>query len=253
MSRSNNVRVQDPAAKIITWSGEKGIFKVYDRSQENPKKEDLPLPISFIVLDMFQQVTGYSEKLNCGLRSNMCRDMTKANFTVRSKSDNAVFPITGYWKDICEKIDHYGGRWTKVIYAMMKSKSGYEIVRIELSGAAVSAFINHVKDPYKGAIVVKSYAEGQKGKVTYKFPVFNQMPISEELEEKAKIADAELQKWVESYFNRDHEPEPENETTNQYPVKPEEAFIPESMPTPPPQKESDTDIDSMIPTDDLPF
>lgn len=203
MSRSNPTTTTDPAVLRIKWSSEKGIFTAYDR--EKKENSDLQLPFTFIVLDELQMVAGYSEKAGCGLYSNLVPGNIQGIFKVKGNKPHPNLPIVGKWIDIKEKAGNMGAKWCKVIYAMAKNRTTeeFEMVRIELMGAAVSSFINNIKNPEVGAIKVAKFEEGKKGSVVYKFPVFEQVEIGKKLEDAAEAMDIELQKYVSSLSDQD--------------------------------------------------
>jgi predicted transcriptional regulator len=251
MSRSNNVKTVNPARIVLRWSSEKKCFKAYNR--ETKDKFDIKIPFAFIVLDQLQRVTGYNENAGEGIFSNMVKETEAGIFKVKCYKAND-FPIIGKWKDIKEKVSSRGGKWAKVIFAMAKTKKDddFEIMEIELSGAAVSSYINTLKDPYDGAVIVSKTEQGKKGSVTYTYPVFERKDITKDLEEKAKIMDVELQEYINYMTNQDvfDDDDMKSDTTPMYTIPPP-SEVPPIEDNTPADPNGATDLDE--PTGELPF
>jgi hypothetical protein len=203
MSRSNQQQLNDPATKILRWTSEKGCFQVYDR--ESGEKNDLKIPVSFVVLDELQSVKGWSTKYDGGIYANLWRGNEPGFFKVKvNQGGGNDFPIVGHWKSIKDRVENEGGKWVKVIYAMMKSKSGgYETVRIDLHGTVAYSF-GLIKGSMDGAIVIKeTYVDEKLQKKLRKeflFPKFEKMKINDDVEQQAIIKDKELQEYLNDYF-----------------------------------------------------
>lgn len=203
MSRSNKQQLNDPATKILRWTSEKGCFQVYDR--ESGEKNDLNIPVSFVVLDELQTVKGWSAKYDSGIYANLWRSNEPGFFKVRvNQGGGNDFPITGHWKTIKDRVENEGGKWVKVIYAMMKAKAGgYETVRIDLHGVVAYLF-GQIKGSMDGAIVIKETFVDEKLKKKLRkeflFPKFEKMKINEDVEEQAILKDRELQDYLTDYF-----------------------------------------------------
>lgn len=209
MSRSTNIKLTDPAQKILQWKSEEGYFQIIDLSNPEIKIKINP-PLSFIVLDELQTIKGWSTKYDTGIYSNMWKGSEPGFFKVKiNKSGGNDFPIVGHWKQIKEKVKAAGGYWVKIIYALIKvkdnnSKTNLELVKIELKGLAVKAYMDYVKNPYVGAIEVKEVITEKKLGKTFVFPKFQSVvfkdEIKDKMEETAMKWDEKLQEYLTDYF-----------------------------------------------------
>lgn len=258
MSRTTQTIITDPASKIIGWNAEKGHFIGVELATK--EKFDWPLPAQFVVLDELQQVKGWSNQYETGIYSNMWKGSEPGFFKVRTNEKGGNdFPITGHWSQIKEKVLAAGGRWVKIIYAMIKNGKDFEIVKIELKGLAAYEYSRQVKNPYAGAVTVKEVSELKKLGKTFKMPVFSKVEVSDAGEAKAKQLDTELQDYLKSYFDKLTEAanvekyavaEAEPVPAVVKPVKEADEFIAKARKQ---KQEMEFGEDFTEPTDDLPF
>lgn len=201
-------RVSDPANIILRWRAKDGVFRLTDLFRS--ESMDIHPPLSFIVLDELQAIRGFSVKYNASIYSNMCRGNEPGYFKVRVGAGGGNdFPINGQWGVIKDKVKAEGGRWVKVIYALMKVKVGEmalqetRIVKIELSGLALANYMQNIKNPYVGVVAVDGVNEVVKNQKFY-VPKFATKIINgkykDEIEEIAKQKDVLLQSYLNDYF-----------------------------------------------------
>ena len=209
MSRSKyQNRTSDPAQIIMQWRAEEGLFKTTNLITK--ESGELPPPISFIVLDELQAVKGWSTKYDCGIYSNMWKGTEPGHFKVKVRNRGGNdFPITGKWHEIKDKVKAAGGRWIKIIYALMhiKENENYKIkiVKIELQGLALANYVESIKNPYTGVIEINNLVKITRLGKNYLIPEFQNKPLEnkfkDEIEAIAVEKDKELQIYLNDYFS----------------------------------------------------
>ena len=205
----------NPAEMFFRWSSDDKAFGRYDKEKDGLVFIEQGTP--FIVLDMLNTCTGYDEKLEAGLYSNEVRNLKTQ--VLRLFAGKKLI-ASGIWEDIK---GHSGVKFAKSVYALAKVDDEYRLVNFKMSGAAVSAWFDFVKEvggerKLYGDVVVAQVdsVEGKKGKVTYNSPVFKivSTKLSDEAARKAIEADETLQEYLRNYFERDarrDDPEPADE------------------------------------------
>lgn len=199
MSRSNpTLNNHNPATKWFEWSGETGCIKYY--SKANDANFEVPLPFSFMVLDMLNTVRGFSDSDGSGIWSNEVRDITHGALKVQTKEQ--VIAV-GKWGEISDKVKARGGKFAKSIYiAFYDDEKTLHIGNLMLKGAALSAWFDFAKtvNVEEGAIKIAEAVEATKGKTVYQVPVFKALQVSEESNEKAIELDKVLQEYLAGYL-----------------------------------------------------
>jgi len=214
MSRSNPNEQLTPVCRIyFEWNGGEGGFKYYDKE----KKEQIKVgyPFTFLVLDTCVTLKGYNEPENKGYWSNevKAKDMSKAIFTVRSKSG---VEMVGTYKDCKAAMSSKGLDYVQSVYVLYKHNGEDIIANLKLKGAAISPWIEFCKsnDIYKIAVTVGGHTEEKKGRVTYFAPVYKAVnKIKEETAAKAIELDTELQAYLSAYFANTQEKTEEAKAT----------------------------------------
>jgi len=197
MSRSNP-RTTNPAAHFIGWSGSEGVLSYWDKEA----KEDVPVefPFTFLVLDELNTVRGFQDSTKSGFFANEVRDVTKDEISVRTRKGLAGKGLWAELKNIT------GTKYAKSIYIAMKDDTGELILaNLTLSGAALTAWIdfNKTYNVYKGAVtIVGAGPEQKKGATTFFAPEFKGVNVSDETDAAATALDAQLQEYLNDYFNR---------------------------------------------------
>ena len=201
MSRTNphTTGAKNPARKFLEWKSQAKSWSYYDKE----KKEEVLIPhdkLAFIVLDQLNTVKGFDERAGSGIWSNEVRACGTEPFTIRNK--NGVI-AEGLWKVIKGT---NGAKFTKSVYAMAKLGGDYELVNLQLNGAALSAWFDFCEEAgnLEGDIVVasKDVAEGKKGAVTYFMPTFSivSRTLSDEAATLADKLDSDLQEYLSGYM-----------------------------------------------------
>lgn len=199
MSLSNNTELINPATRFFEWNGDKGNFKYYDK--EAKKQVQLPLPFTFIVLDVLSKIGGFCEADNSGYWSNEVRDLKKESFVVRTKKGKAFTGIHEAVKSAALS----GAKFAQSVYIAYKGDNGnLQIGNITMIGSSLGAFIDFKKKSkvYDGATTVKEILEGKKGKTVYQMPVFKLIPRSQETFDECVALDKELQEYLKLYFKK---------------------------------------------------
>jgi hypothetical protein len=213
MSRSNNENLVSPCKHYLSWKGEKSFKKVKGKIEETDKhsffyydkekKEqvEVPLPVTFLVLDVLHTIKGYSEADKAGFYSNEIKT-TMFNthpFKVRlGKFDFAE----GLYKDIKDSLKAKGGKYCQSVYILMKEGDEWVINNIQIMGAALENWMNFCKanDVEKGGVIVKEWSVGKKGTNEFNCPVFHAIPVSEATNKIAIEEDKLLQEYLKAYF-----------------------------------------------------
>lgn len=199
MSRSQDI-MENPCSRFLSWDSENGQFKYWDKTRgENGENVIIGLPLKILVLDTLSTIKGYSEKNKSGIWSNEVRKLDETKLIVR---DAKGVIAEGLYKDIKDTVNANGGKFTVSVYGL--DENG-EFINLQLKGAAANAWIDFLKKSrkkiYTDAVVVASFKSEKKGVVRYTVPEFETEAISDEINEKAKDADIELQKYLKWYLN----------------------------------------------------
>lgn len=224
MGRNNpSTYVPNPADHVVSWAGADGAFSIYDK--ERKERVLLDLPFMFVWVESFCAITGYNEPSEFFIQSNEIRSVKDSELTVfhyesdgegkdgKPKSKKVV-DHEGYYADIKDavKSKSYGGRYTTVLYGIADGDNGPikhgELLRIEVAGAALNAWIDKGFNHYDGGIKVEQAIEKKKGRVTYFQPVFEMEVIGRDLDSQAVKADKAVNDWMDQVPPADANPVP---------------------------------------------
>ena len=213
MSRSNDFTAVNPAKKYLSWKGEISIkkkdgaivetnkhhFVYYDR--EKKENIEVPLPITFFVLDILHTVKGFNEEEGQGFYSNEIRGANFKTDTLKvrlGKHDEAE----GLYADIMPGLKSKGAKYCQSVYVLMKEDKEWVINNIQIMGAAVAPWVDFCKNAnvMKCAVTVKEWKEEEKGTNSFNAPVFHALPVSADTDQIAKDMDKELQEYLDKYF-----------------------------------------------------
>ncbi len=227
MSRSNPTdNSPNPAGRWFQWGGKDGSLSYYDKV----KKEEIavPLPFTFIVLDVTKTVRGYNKKLKTGLYSNEIRDTRDERLVVKYFAGGQVV-ADGLWNDIKDTVTARSGKFAINIYLAFKDVNGFRIGCLQATGCAMSAWFDFEKANGKAiiekAVVMRPGTKDTSGDVEFIPPTYTLKDVSPETNAAAIELDKELQKFFAGYFKRtltekahasapkeqevEHQPEPE--------------------------------------------
>ncbi len=217
MSRSNrDEKLESPCTRWLEWNGDEGGFKYFDKEKEAAEKGTgkikVPLPFSFITLDVLATISGYSDAYQCGFWSNEIKkkDIKNGIFKVRNKTG---LISEGTWENIKGK--EAGMKFCDSVYiAYIGEDKKLTIGNIKMVGSALNSWINfcsgerddkgkkisEAHDPFEGKISVATMKEGKKGKTVYQMPVFTQSALKPETETLVVELDKVLQEYLVKYF-----------------------------------------------------
>lgn len=189
-------RPTNPAKRFLELRN--GGISYYDKStQENVAVET---PFEFIVLDQLATIKGWSDADESGYWSNEVRSVGRDSLTVRTSKGAKE---TGLWRDIKGSANVAGARYHASIYIAHQSTDGMAIANLSLKGAALNAWIEFTQKNRVSSnkVVLSEWADGKKGAVTYKIPVFEAVEMTEAEKSEAVKLDKELQNYLNEYFN----------------------------------------------------
>lgn len=249
MSRSNPTQDNpNPATIWFEWNGELGEVRYYDK--EFKKEIVVPQPFVFILLDELATVKGWHDPSESGIYSNEVKDTTKETFVVKAFKGGKI--AEGFYAAIKDKIKAEGGHYTTNCYIGYRD-GGEDLLlgSIQFKGAALMEWMEFKKqnrsELYKGAVRIKGFTEGKKGKIEFRKPKFSLVNITEETEAQAIDLDKTLQDYLKGYFAKNradvldqrtnHEAEDENQDAPKKQTSRRE-----------PEPEVDPEVD-----DDIPF
>lgn len=201
MSRSQPV-AKNPSQRFMQWSGGKGNINYWDK--ENEEKVIVELPLTFLVLDELNTITGFSEADHSGFWSNEVKSL-KQELVVKTKAGTKV---RGKYADISDQLKAMGGKYTKSVYIAFYSNEKELIIgNFKFSGASLTAWIEFNKkfDVYSCAVKIIGSKPEKKGATNYFTPVFSTVEVSTETENESKILDTELQRYLKVYRDQKDE------------------------------------------------
>jgi len=192
----------NPTSKFLEWKSNNKSFSYYDK--ETKQNVEVKLPITFIVLEEYHCIKGFSDSDQTGIYSNEVLQIGTEEMEVRSYKGRII--AKGLYKDIKGAVNAAGGNYHKSIYAVTKEG---ELINISLKGAAVSKWSKLVE---KGAwkrlsdewISIESAEDHKKGMVKYSTPnfVFN-TSLSENEFKTVKAKATELENYLTTYIAKD--------------------------------------------------
>lgn len=188
----------NPASKFLEWKSDDQKFAYYDKE----KKENIfvDLPITFLVLEEYHTVKGFSDSDQTGIYSNEVLQTGSEEMEVKTFKGRII--AKGLYKDIKSIVDSSGGRYNKSIYAVTKQG---ELINISFKGACVSKWSDftakgawkRLKDEW---VTISEVENLQKGKVKYSVPVFKfDKSLSKKEVEMILPFATELQEYMDTY------------------------------------------------------
>jgi hypothetical protein len=251
MSRTQKTGTSNsPVRKYLSFKGSKGQLAYYDKDSKEDDKNVYLDSLDFVLLDIKSSITGFNESSSSQISSNLLEPYSvgKEPFIVKTKINGSYGVIAqGIWKEIKAEVDGIGGKFTSNVFAIADVGQGMEIVRIELSGAGLTPWINfqselsNSDEAYDKVITIKrgKLCTRRKGKteaitedeykkiltdikknplatrpVLFYEPAFQGSDLSEDLADLAVQNDAILQKYfAESGVATEPAAQPESNTT----------------------------------------
>lgn len=136
-----------PVKKYLSFKGSKGKVRYYDKDKPEDEREVEVDSLDLIVLDIKSSVSGFNEASSSSISSNLLDPYTTGTeeFEVKSKVNGSYGVVAkGIWKDIKDEVYKLGGKFTTNLFALADLGNGYEIVKLELNGSALSPWIEFV-------------------------------------------------------------------------------------------------------------
>lgn len=202
MSRSNpnDHGSANPSVRWFEWNGETGSVRYYDKDAK--ANVDVPLPFTFILLDQLGSVRGWSDATDSGIYSNEVKDTRQDVLVVKSFKGGVI--AEGIYADIKDKVNRAGGQFVANCYIAFRHDGKLAIGSLRFKGAALGAWMEFCKASrtalYEQAVKITSFTEGKKGRIVFRTPVFQSVPITAESNAEAIALDRELQKFFAGYL-----------------------------------------------------
>lgn len=189
-------RPTNPATRFLTVKSGSVIY--YDK--ENQQNVEVPTPFEFVVLDQLATIKGWSDADESGYWSNEVRKVGSDTLTVRTSKGQKA---SGVWRDIKGDANVASAKYHASIYIAHKSANGMAIANLSLKGAALNAWIEFTQKNRvnNSKVVLSGWADGKKGAVSYKVPVFEAVPLTDAEKQEAVTLDKELQAYFNEYFS----------------------------------------------------
>lgn len=160
----------NPAQKFLNWKSNEKMFSFYDK--ENKENVMVKLPLTFLVLEEYHTVKGFSDSEQSGIYSNEVLQIGSEEVEVKTFSGKVI--AKGFYKNVKSQVEQAGGKYHKSIYAVTKEG---ELVNISLKGACVSKWSEFTQ---KGAwkrlkdewVTIEDAEDQKKGSVKFSTPNF---------------------------------------------------------------------------------
>ena len=192
----------NPTSKFLEWKSNNKSFSFYNK--ELKQNEEVKLPLTFMVLEEYHKISGFSDADQTGIYSNEVLQIGAEEMEVRTFKGRII--AKGKYKDIKGAVNAAGGNYHKSIYAVTKEG---ELINISFKGACVSEWSKFVE---KGAwkrladewVSIESANDHKKGMVKYSTPnfVFN-TSLSEDEFKMVEAKATELESYLTTYFAKD--------------------------------------------------
>ena len=192
----------NPTSKFMEWKSNNKSFSYYDK--ENKQNVEVKLPLTFLVLEEFHTIKGFSDADQTGIYSNEILQISAEEFEVKTFKGRVI--AKGVYSDIKGAVNAAGGNYHKSIYAVTKEG---DLINISFKGAAVSKYSQFTE---KGAwkrltnewVTIEDAEDHKKGMVAYSTPNFKFNTSLSDYEFKIVEAKAnELESYMDGYLAKD--------------------------------------------------
>lgn len=234
MARKNRMQTgsQNPANYFFQWKSEHEKFCYYNKE----KKENIfiEMPFKFLALTRYITVKGWNQKKQYALISNEVQSINDTLIVNAYSQGNKTEIARGEWKDIKERIDNEGGKFTQSVYIMLPNG---EVANLQLNGASLSTWFEFQKNQtdrfFDNWVVVNGFKEGKQGAVTFTYPVFEWgSTLNAEQQVLAENADNKIEEYETSYFGekeeKDHTPNRQRSEVDKYEMEHNKPPVPPS-------------------------
>ena len=192
----------NPTSKFLEWKSNNKSFSYYDK--ENKQNVEVKLPLTFLVLEEFHTIKGFSDADQTGIYANEILQISAEEFECKSFKGRVI--AKGTYSDIKGAVNAAGGNYHKSIYAVTKEG---DLINISFKGAAVSKWSQFTE---KGAwkrlkdewVTIEDAEDHKKGMVAYSTPNFKFNTSLTDYEFKIVEARAnELEFYMDGYLAKD--------------------------------------------------
>ena len=192
----------NPTSKFLEWKSNNKSFSYYDK--ENKQNVEVKLPLTFLVLEEFHTIKGFSDADQTGIYANEILQISAEEFEVKTFKGRVI--AKGVYSDIKQVVNSAGGNYNKSIYAVTKEG---DLINISFKGAAVSKWSQftekgmwkRLKDEW---VTIEDAEDHKKGMVAYSTPNFKFNTSLTDYEFKIVEARAnELEFYMDGYLAKD--------------------------------------------------
>jgi hypothetical protein len=196
--------LSEKPTKSISFKSMKKCFEYWDR--EAKQKVDVKLPIEFIVAAQTMKMSWFDSQEESGIYSWECHNIQEHPITVKTrkyKEDwtfNDMTLAQGWYMDSIKPV--WASRWwkyTAVLHCIDVKTQEYFVV--ELSGAALSTFIQLSNIQKKWALRIAKTEEKKNWAVKYSVPVWEEWNLDNDTYQIA----CELSEKLEEHWTKIHE------------------------------------------------
>ncbi len=189
----------NPTSKFLEWKSNQKCFSFYNK--EIKDNEQVKLPLTFLVLEEYHTVKGFSDKDQTGIYANEVLQIGNEEMEVKTFKGRLI--AKGLYKDIKGMVNTAGGNYYKSIYAVTKEG---ELINLSFKGACVSKWTNltdkgawkRLKDEW---VTIEDAENHKKGMVKYSTPNFKFSTSLSDFEfDMVKQKASELQEYMGKYF-----------------------------------------------------
>lgn len=197
--------VPNPAKITVEYSGEHGVFRVYDK--ENKERIDLDVPFKFAWVETMVMLSGFSEKFGRRVTSNEL-DRAKARtepfdifmFEEKNGKMERSVVLSGPYKEIKDEARSIGATYAFAVYAVAVGNNGPimdgDIIRIVMGGSCRNAWIDASPERWQGGVAFIDTVRKKKGRTEYLEPVFEMFMPDGSVIDDAIAADKLVQAWI---------------------------------------------------------
>ena len=192
----------NPTSKFLEWKSNNKSFSFYNK--ELKQNEEVKLPLTFLVLEEYHTIKGFSDADQTGIYSNEILQISAEEFEVKTFKGRII--SKGTYSDIKGAVNAAGGNYHKSIYAVTKEG---DLINISIKGAAVSKWSQFTE---KGAwkrltnewVTIEDAEDHKKGMVAYSTPNFKFNTSLTDYEFNIVEAKAnELESYMDGYLAKD--------------------------------------------------
>ena len=211
----------NPIVRYYNFKGKSDGFVWYN---SETKAEETSFPLSFSLLTVRNEVSGYHKRTKSGIWSNSISEYGVGKEELRvysNKKDKAgnTAIAQGIWKEIREKTKGQGGHFTKVLIGY---EFGVGIVKVSITGTAIASYGEFAEEAkkaktslYDNLIVVKDLKKLDE-EDDYTIPVFaSGKKLTAKQDEEVNQAYNTIMDYFESKNLKVDEVENEEETNYQ--------------------------------------